>query len=146
MSKETLADLEVGDQVAMGWREQWQREASYASHPYTIAKITKTQIVLDDGSRWYRADGHRLGSKSGPYRRRKQWITPYTDRHKHREERTRLMSEISDALSLGSLTARSLEKWSTNTLRTLAYVLETGTLEKDTVGYGGRPAEEEKKS
>ena len=63
---------------AVGQVVAWSRHRFALGKPWSVAtveRLTKTQVVTDDGSRWRRSDGRRVGSRSG--RASRDWLVPY---------------------------------------------------------------------
>lgn len=79
-----LRDLGPGDEVAIVRHMTVPQIAR-------IQRVTATQIVLANGSRWRRKDGDRVGDRDPWYRTR---IEPATDAHRYAVERESLMGQI----------------------------------------------------
>lgn len=55
--------MKVGDQVAVEYGHTWNSEIKYELR--TVTKVTNTQIVLDDGHRFYKGSYKRWGAPVG---------------------------------------------------------------------------------
>lgn len=115
-----LHDLKIGDKVYV----------VYLGKPQTIGtvkKVTKTQIVLEGGSRWVRETGKRYGQTSRWNNNR--YIEPLSDEHLEFIERRNLsrkvvkkMEDISNymrGMSVNSIHYRSDDKMTLEELRSV---------------------------
>lgn len=112
----TLQDIEAGDEVAVMHRYRETRILR-------VARVTKTQIITENGDRWRRSNGYMVGDRN--YRR--SWIEVAADRHRIEVQHRRLATKIDSILyRLGGTVQLSLA-----TLRTIAEALEADPAVKE---------------
>ncbi len=82
-------DLEPGSEVACVRQRHRVPEVLFVAR---VARVTKTQVVLDAGERFYRKNGRRVGPKTAAMRDDR--LLPMTDAIRHREEFQRLVRDV----------------------------------------------------
>lgn len=98
MNKEWLEGLKAGDKVVVHGR--------HYNHILDIARLTPTQFVLSDGSRFSRKDGYKIGSANNFYGR--NYIGQITAKILDDIKREKLLSII-DKVNLKLLSSNKLE-------------------------------------
>lgn len=93
--------LKVGDRVEAGFNQNL--------HVATVERLTSSQVILNDGGRMRKTDGHRIGASriTGYYYR------PFTADTHHRIRRQRADQErqqIINEINIGALSMPSLVK------------------------------------
>lgn len=100
MSAHDLQDVKVGDVVGVSGRT-----FAIGLDKRTVSRVTKTQVVLDDGSRWL-----KRGGKVGDHEWSREWAAPW-DEEQHQEMVARVTRErLANELRLRSYRNLSLDQ------------------------------------